>query len=92
MALYHHLSIPCVECGRSSGMLHDSDNNNKNHITDTVYCDNCSLAAIIEEEPETLRMSAPYPFPFMEGKQSACGYTMRIGFDPQLKMLYRKIA
>ena len=70
ITLHDNGNIPCCDCKRDTG-LHFADfvfNPNE------VYCHSCSAALLseieddepIEEEPPTLRMAAPYPFPFMD--------------------------
>jgi hypothetical protein len=65
------------------------------HITDQLFCENCSLAQIIEDDPITLRMPGDYPFSFMKDKESACGITIRLGRNtphPISAICYRKQA
>lgn len=74
-------NIPCCDCKRDTGIRSDARNLfNENE----VYCYSCSSAMLSEvedEEPPTLRMTSPYPFPIMTHTpgRSGIGFSHYIG-------------
>lgn len=82
-------NIPCCACSQDTGIRSSAD-----HLFNEaeVFCFACSDALLqsideaIEAEPPTLRMTDPYPFPFMgmTPRLSSIGESLYLGREPEI--------